>query len=67
MLNAGLEEGRAKARQLAARLEAEPFVWNGDSAPLGGSFGVRAWDGHADPEVWLAEADAAMWVRKKGR
>ena len=67
MLNAGLEEGRAKARQLAARLEAEPFVWNGDSAPLGGSFGVRAWDGHNDPEVWLAEADAAMWVRKKGR
>ena len=34
---------------------------------LGGSFGVRAFAGHADPEVWLAEADAAMWVRKKGR
>lgn len=67
MLNAGLEEGRAKAGQLAATLSAEPFVWEGRSAELGGSFGVRAWDGHNDPEVWLAEADAAMWVRKKGR
>lgn len=67
MLNAGLDEGRAKARQLAETLEAEPFAWEGQTAPLGGSFGVRAWDGHADPEVWLAEADAAMWVRKKGR
>jgi diguanylate cyclase (GGDEF)-like protein len=67
MLNAGLEEGRAKAGQLAATLSEEPFVWEGRSAELGGSFGVRAWDGHNDPEVWLAEADAAMWVRKKGR
>jgi diguanylate cyclase (GGDEF)-like protein len=67
MLNAGLEEGRAKARQLATALADEPFVWEGQSAALGGSFGVRAWDGHNDPEVWLAEADAAMWVRKKGR
>ncbi|RZJ40124.1 MAG: GGDEF domain-containing protein, partial [Brevundimonas sp.] len=32
-----------------------------------GSFGVRAYAGQADPETWLAEADAAMWVRKKGR
>ena len=38
-----------------------------EQAPLGGSFGVRAFAGHTDPEVWLAEADAAMWVRKKGR
>lgn len=67
MLNAGLDEGREKARRLAAALEAEPFVWEGESAGLGGSFGVRAFAAHSDPEVWLAEADAAMWVRKKGR
>lgn len=67
MLNAGLEEGRAKARQLSEALASEGFVWEGERAPLGGSFGVRAWDGHTDPEVWLTEADAAMWVRKKGR
>ena len=67
MLNAGLDEGREKARRLAAALEADGFVWAGEQAQLGGSFGVRAFNGHTDPEVWLAEADAAMWVRKKGR
>jgi diguanylate cyclase (GGDEF)-like protein len=67
MLNAGLEEGREKARRLAAALEADGFRWEGEKAPLGGSFGVRAFAGHTDPEVWLAEADAAMWLRKKGR
>ena len=67
MLNAGLDEGREKARRLAAALEADPFQWDGQEAGLGGSFGVRAFVGQADPEIWLAEADAAMWVRKKGR
>jgi diguanylate cyclase (GGDEF)-like protein len=67
MLNAGLDEGREKARRLAAVLETEPFEYEGHATGLGGSFGVRAWTGQADPEIWLAEADAAMWVRKKGR
>ncbi|RYG90512.1 MAG: diguanylate cyclase, partial [Alphaproteobacteria bacterium] len=67
MLNAGLDEGREKARRLAATLETEPFEWEGRATGLGGSFGVRAYAGQADPEIWLAEADAAMWVRKKGR
>ncbi|WP_293824353.1 GGDEF domain-containing protein [uncultured Brevundimonas sp.] len=67
MLHAGLEEGRTKARQLAEALRTEGFVWDGRKTELGGSFGVRAWDGHTDAEAWLAEADAAMWVRKKGR
>ncbi len=67
MLNAGLEEGRAKARQLDEALKNEGFVWGGQKTELGGSFGVRDFDGHTDPEVWLTEADAAMWVRKKGR
>ncbi|HEV7228621.1 GGDEF domain-containing protein [Brevundimonas sp.] len=66
MLNAGLDEGREKARRLADALSAEEFRWEGERAILGGSFGVRAFAGHEDPEVWLAEADAAMWVRKKG-
>jgi len=67
MLNAGLEEGREKARRLAAALETDGFEWAGERQPLAGSFGVRAFAAHTDPEVWLAEADAAMWVRKKGR
>lgn len=67
MLSAGLDEGREKARRLAEALEQDGFAWEGVPAGLGGSFGVRAFAGHTDPEVWLAEADAAMWVRKKGR
>jgi diguanylate cyclase (GGDEF)-like protein len=67
MLNAGLDEGRDKARKLAATLDAEGFDWNGEKAELGGSFGVRAWATQGDAETWLAEADAAMWVRKRSR
>lgn len=67
MLNAGVEEGRDKAKKLAATLDAEGFDWNGEKATLGGSFGVRAWATQADAETWLAEADAAMWVRKRSR
>jgi diguanylate cyclase (GGDEF)-like protein len=67
MLNAGVEEGREKARKLAAALAAEGFTWDGVKVELGGSFGVRGWTDHMDAEVWLAEADAAMWLRKKAR
>lgn len=67
MLNAGMDEGRDKARRLSEALVADGFDWNGVATPLGGSFGVRAWSGHTDAEIWLAEADAAMWVRKRSR
>ncbi|AQR62522.1 GGDEF domain-containing protein [Brevundimonas sp. LM2] len=67
LLNAGLEEGREKALSLSAALAEVDFTWDGQSATLGGSFGVRAFTGQPDVETWLAEADAAMWVRKRGR
>ncbi len=67
LMNAGVDEGREKARRLSAALEIEGFVWEGSTVALGGSFGVRAYAGQGDPEVWLSEADAAMWLRKKGR
>lgn len=67
MLNAGLDEGRDKAKRLAESLQKDGFEWQGAQAELGGSFGVRAYVGQTDPEVWLAEADAAMWLRKKAR
>ncbi len=67
MLNAGLDEGRDKARRLAESLDADGFEWSGEKIALGGSFGVRAWAGQAEAEIWLAEADAAMWVRKRAR
>ncbi|WP_240623172.1 GGDEF domain-containing protein [Brevundimonas lutea] len=66
MLNAGLEQGRDKARLLTERMASEPFEWEGRTASLGGAFGIRAYVGQDDPETWLAEADAAMWVRKRG-
>lgn len=67
LLKAGLKEGKDKAAVLKQSLDAAPFEWEGASAPLGASFGVRALADHSDPEVWLAEADAAMWVRKRSR
>jgi len=67
MLNAGLEAGREKARRLSESLDRDGFVWDGQAAKLGGSFGVRVWSGQADADTWMAEADAAMWVRKRGR
>lgn len=63
----GADEGREKARRLSEALETEGFVWEGATVALGGSFGVRAYAGQTDPEVWLSEADAAMWLRKKAR
>jgi diguanylate cyclase (GGDEF)-like protein len=63
LLQAGAEVGKAKATDLAGKI-ARLDVGSGK---LGGTFGVRAWDAHTDPEVWLAEADAAMFVRKKSR
>ena len=67
LMNAGADEGREKARRLSSAMETEGFVWNGATVALGGSFGVRAYSGQTDPEVWLSEADAAMWLRKKAR
>ncbi len=67
LLNADLDAGREKAAGLKGALENAAFSWGGQPAVLGGSFGVRAFAGHTDVETWLAEADAAMWVRKRGR
>ncbi|WP_309627934.1 GGDEF domain-containing protein [Brevundimonas sp.] len=67
LLNADMDAGREKAAGLKAALEEAAFIYDGQPASLGGSFGVRAFTGQADVETWLAEADAAMWVRKRGR
>ncbi len=67
LMNAGADEGREKAKRLVRAMQSEGFVWEGSTVALGGSFGVRAYAGHTDPEAWLSEADAAMWLRKKAR
>lgn len=63
LFQASAEEGRAKAEVLAEMIGALDIA----GMTLSGTFGVRAWEGHEDPEAWLAEADAAMFVRKRGR
>ncbi len=59
------EAARAKADALAALIESDDFTSDGQHVALGGSFGVRAFDGQATAEAWLAEADAQMFVRKR--
>lgn len=64
LMNADLEAGRDKARALAESLQSDPFIWQGQPYPLSASIGVRMMGDHKDPESWLAEADASMWLRK---
>lgn len=59
--------GKAKAASLALALRDEGFAWLETRHPINASIGVRTFSGQTDPEDWMAEADAAMWVRKKGR
>jgi diguanylate cyclase (GGDEF)-like protein len=61
------ETATAKARALAEAIAEEAMVFEGRELRLGGSFGVRVFEGHTDAEAWLAEADAAMFVRKRER
>lgn len=57
----------AKAAALARAIEAEPLKFGDWSAPLHISWGVREITQDADPEALVAEADAAMYARKRER
>jgi len=57
----------AKAAALARAIEAEPMKFGDWSAPLHISWGVREITPEADPETLVAEADAAMYARKRER
>ena len=64
-LLANLEAGR---RQAESRLTPESLERFGDwSAPLHVSFGVREITQDADAEALIAEADAAMYAKKRER
>ena len=56
-----------KAAQLARAIEAEPLRFGDWSAPLHVSWGVREITQDAEPEALVAEADAAMYLRKRDR
>jgi diguanylate cyclase (GGDEF)-like protein len=57
----------AKAAALARAIEAEPLHFGDWSAPLHVSFGVREITQDAEPEALIAEADAAMYAKKRER
>ena len=57
----------AKAAALARAVEAEPLQFGEWSAPLHISWGVREITQDAEPEALVADADAAMFVRKRER
>ncbi len=54
----------AKAALLTAGLEAAPVVFEGHAIPVRISAGVRPYEAGLTPAQWVAEADAAMFVRK---
>lgn len=56
-----------KAAALAQAIEAEPIQFGDWTAPVHVSFGVRQISAEAEPEALLAEADAAMFARKRAR
>jgi diguanylate cyclase (GGDEF)-like protein len=56
-----------KADQLARAIEKEPLRFGDWSAPLHVSWGVRQITQDAEPEALVADADAAMYGRKRGR
>ena len=57
----------AKAASLARAIEAEPLQFGDWSAPLHVSWGVREITQDAEPEALVAQADAAMYARKRER
>jgi diguanylate cyclase (GGDEF)-like protein len=65
LAQADKETALAKATSLAAAVTDTPVEFGEWSAPLHISWGVREIAPGADPEEALAEADAAMFVRKR--
>ncbi len=65
LTRASADDAAKRAAQLAAMIEAEPVRWRGQMFKLSVAHGVRAWEpGKAAAEL-LAEADAAMYLRKR--
>ena len=65
LVQADAETAAAKAETLKTAIESSPADLGQWSAPLKVSYGVRVIEPGAEPEATLAEADAAMFVRKR--
>ena len=67
LVQADQATAEAKAEALARAIEASPIRFGDWSAPLHISFGVRQITPEQEPETVIAEADAAMFARKRDR
>ena len=67
LVQADQATAEAKAEALARAIEASPIRFGDWSAPLHISFGVRQITPEHEPETLIAEADAAMFARKRDR
>jgi diguanylate cyclase (GGDEF)-like protein len=61
------EAAEAKAVDLKRRIEGEPLVFEGKAIPLRLTYGVRAFEPGMEAPRMMAEADAAMFLRKSAR
>jgi len=61
------EAAMVKASDLQRRVESQPAVFEGKAIPLRLSFGVRTFEPGISVARMMAEADAAMFVRKGER
>ncbi len=67
LVQADQATAEAKAASLARAIESEPLRFGDWTAPMHVSFGVSEIRPEVEPEGLVAEADAAMYVRKRGR
>jgi diguanylate cyclase (GGDEF)-like protein len=67
LVQADLPTAQAKAEALAQAIEHAPIQFGDWSAPLHVSYGVREISSELEPEALVAEADAAMFLRKRER
>jgi diguanylate cyclase (GGDEF)-like protein len=67
LAQAGREAAEIKAASLAERIAAEPVTVDGRVVRLGASYGVRTFEPGLEAAQMMAEADAAMFVRKGAR
>lgn len=67
LVQADKATAEAKAASLSKSIESSPIRFGDWSAPLHISFGVREITPDLEPETLIAEADAAMFARKRER
>ena len=66
LTHSNAENAAKRAAQLAALIEAEPVRWRDRLFFLSTAWGVRPFDADKSALELLAEADAAMYLRKRG-